>query len=114
MLHLGWGIPQYQYKLGDKQIKNSPAEKGLGVLVVEWLDTTQQHALAALKATCPGLYQKQCWQQREGADSPPPLWRDPTCSAAYTYGVPTTGSKTSRGHQVCKDGWFSLSPVRKG
>jgi len=30
VLHLGWGKPQYQYRLGDEGIERSTAEKDLG------------------------------------------------------------------------------------
>ncbi|PKU41645.1 hypothetical protein llap_8052 [Limosa lapponica baueri] len=52
VLHLGEGNTQYQYRLGKGWIESCLAEKDLGILVNEKLDTSWQCALAAREADC--------------------------------------------------------------
>ena len=42
VLHPDRGNPHYQYKLGDKRIEHSPAEKDQGTLVDGKLDISKQ------------------------------------------------------------------------
>lgn len=50
ILHLGRCNPGYRYRLGDEAQESNPAERGLGVLVYNKINMSQQYAQVARKA----------------------------------------------------------------
>jgi len=72
VLHMGWGTPKHQYRLGGEWIESSLAEKDLGMLVDKKLNMTQQRVLAAQKTS----HIPSCIKRSVASRS-----REPLCSA---------------------------------
>lgn len=89
VLQLGQGNPRHKCGLGEEPIENIPAEKGLGVLVGEMLNISQQCALIDQMANCiPGWVKSSMVSRLRQVILPPilPLWY-PTRSATSSSGV---------------------------
>jgi len=70
LLHLGQGNHQYQYRLGNKWIWNSPAQRDLGVLVDEKLNMSQQYTPTVQKANCICIQRSVASRLRGGNSAP--------------------------------------------
>ena len=69
MLELGQDNPRHAYRLGDKLTESSLVEKDLGVSADIDHDTSQQHKLAAWKAS----YNLDCTKKQVASRVPPLL-----------------------------------------
>jgi len=115
VLHLGWGNPQYQYRLRDEGIESSPAEKDLGVLVGEKLDVSWQCVLTAQKANCivGRIKRTVANRSREGilplcsGETPPGVW-SPALEPPAQEGHGPVGVGPEEGH---KDDLRAGSPL---
>ncbi|PKU46594.1 rna-directed dna polymerase from mobile element jockey- hypothetical protein [Limosa lapponica baueri] len=92
VLHIGWGNPKLNVRLGGEWIENSPEEKDFRVLVDQKLSISQQCVLAVQKANCILVCTKRSVASRS---------RDmilPLCETPRGVQHPALGSPTSEGH----------------
>ena len=108
LLHLGQGNSGYAYRLEEKLIESSPAEKDLEVPLDKKVDMNQQCELAPWKASstmdCMTAL-KEGWQQGEEGDYPSLLFPhdDLMWSTSSRSGAPSTRKM-----------WSSWSRSRRG
>jgi len=90
ILHLGQGNLGSTYKLGNKRLERSPAERDLGVWVDGKLNISQQCVLAARRASCVlgCIRHSMASQSRDatGLSHSVLQWHGPTFSTVCSFG----------------------------